>query len=454
MNFNSEVFLWFFAAFLLLHYLARRSLRARNVLIVAASYVFYGWWDWRFLSLILLSSLVDYWAGRAQARSPSRFWLALSLAANLGALGFFKYWNFFMENTESLLESLGLPVQPALLEIVLPVGISFYTFQSLGYTIDVYLRRIEPTRDLWAFLAYISFFPQLVAGPIERAASLLPQFTTERNIRLADVERGVWLVLWGLFKKVAIADNLALLVDLVYEDPSLEGPVILLGTLAFGFQIYCDFSGYSDIARGLASLLGFRLMLNFDQPYLACSPGEFWRRWHISLSSWFRDYVYIPLGGSRCGPLRLRLNLLITMFLAGLWHGAGWNFILWGLWHGALLALWRGRRRSLLGWLGTMAAVFYGWLLFRASEGLHQVAGMTLSAWKPVLPLWAGDFALFLGLLLLPLVLVELWQWRRGDLMPSLKLAAPLRWAFHGILLWGVMLFWQAEGTRFIYFAF
>ena len=456
MLFNSAVFLWFLAGFLLFYYLVRGSLLWRNRLIVLASYVFYGWWDWRFLSLLILSSLVDYWAARAmETASPGarRRWLHLSLAVNLGALAFFKYCNFFIDNLVGVLESLGLSANLPLLEVVLPVGISFYTFQSLGYSIDVYFRRLSATRDFWAFLAYISFFPQLVAGPIERAANLLSQFTSTRTVTRGDVECGMWLILWGFFKKVVIADNLALVVDMAFGDPSLRGPVILLGTLAFGFQIYCDFSGYSDIARGLARLLGFRLMLNFNQPYLACSPGEFWRRWHISLSSWFRDYVYIPLGGNRCGPLRLRANLLLTMFLAGLWHGAGWNFILWGLWHGVLLASWRSRQRSLLRWLLTMTAVFYGWLLFRC-ESPGQIADLTLALWQPILPPWTASYAFFLFLLLLPILAVELWQWLGNDLMPTLKLPGFLRWSLHGILLWMILLFWKVEGTRFIYFKF
>jgi D-alanyl-lipoteichoic acid acyltransferase DltB (MBOAT superfamily) len=345
MAFDTFVFLQFFVALLLLYWLVRRSLQARNLLIVAASYLFYGWWDYRFLALILFSSLLDFAVGLALEREAQprrrKGWLLLSLTGNLGVLGFFKYYDFFVESFGALATKLGWPVEARTLNIILPVGISFYTFQTMSYALDVYRRQMPATRSLTNFLAYVSFFPQLVAGPIERAQHLLPQFERTRNLTRPMLEEGVWLILWGLFKKVALADNFAPLVEMAYEQPAATAPVVVLGTIAFGLQIYCDFSGYSDIARGLARVLGFDIMVNFDVPYAAASLREFWRRWHISLSSWLRDYLYISLGGNRCGEGRTYLNLLLTMLLGGLWHGASWNFALWGLWHGLGLAVER-----------------------------------------------------------------------------------------------------------------
>lgn len=461
MYFNSSAFFGFLAVFFLLHYLARGSLRNRNRLIVTASYVFYGWWDWRFAPLLLFSSLVDFYVGLLMEKADSswrRRLLLLSLSVNLGVLGFFKYFDFFAENVLRGLETLGIQANLPLLNVILPVGISFFTFQSLGYTIDVYRGRVQATRDMTAYLAYVSFFPQLVAGPIERAANLLPQFTSARPLTKQSWETGTWLVLWGMFKKVVIADNLGLLVNMVYSDPSIEGPVIFLATVALGFQIYCDFSGYSDIARGVASWLGFQLMLNFNLPYFAVTPSDFWRRWHISLSSWFRDNVYIPLGGSRCSALRSNLNLLATMLLIGIWHGAGWNFILWGLWHGGMLVIFRKYKPKNLpqragGWMLTMGIIFYGRVFF-GSQSLEQIQNYSLNAWLPVFPIWFSSYALLLAVFLVPLIAVEVWQKMTNDLMPSLSLPWLRRSALHGTLLFAILLFWENQGTPFIYFQF
>ncbi len=461
MYFNSTAFIGFLTVFLLLYFLLKDSLSSRNRLIVGASYFFYAWWDWRFTSLLLLSSLVDYFVGKAipgSSQAKRRRLLAASLLVNLGVLGFFKYYNFFIGSTVMALSQLGIDVDPRLLNIVLPVGISFYTFQSLSYTIDVYRRTIEPTTNLTAFLAYVSFFPQLVAGPIERASSLLPQFLSERTINREKIELGIWLVLWGLFKKVVVADSLAPVVDMVYSNPSIEGPMIAIATLAFGFQIYCDFSGYSDIARGIASILGFHLMLNFKLPYTALTPSDFWKRWHISLSSWFRDYVYIPLGGNRGSPWRTRLNLILTMLLAGLWHGAGWNFVLWGLWHGLVLTLFakaipRNRFQAAGSWALTMTAIFYGWLLFRA-QSMEQIWHLTSSLWIPSIPPWAGHYILFTSVFCAPMILMELWQKYTQDLMPTLRCSLPVRTGVHAIMIYMIVLFWDTRGTPFIYFQF
>ncbi len=467
MLFNSGVFLQFFAAFLLLYYLVRNHLAARNLLIVLASYLFYGWWDYRFLSLLIVSSLLDYGVGRAlgHCAEPRRrkLWLALSLTGSLGLLGFFKYYNFFVDSAAALLGQLGLHVEPRTLNIILPVGISFYTFQTMSYTLDVYRRTIAPTRDLLGFLAYVSFFPQLVAGPIERASSLLPQFSQTRSITRERLIEGAWLMIWGMFKKVVVADNLAPLVEMVFDHPAPAGPMVVLGTVAFAFQIYGDFSGYSDMARGLASVLGFDLMLNFNLPYSATSPRDFWRRWHISLSTWLRDYLYITLGGNRRGIGRTRLNLLLTMVLGGLWHGAAWNFVLWGFWHGLGLVLTRPSGRGvaadtranwrLLPWAATMLFVLYGWLLFRAGSFSHIVElTSALARWE--WPAWGQSYVMNLIAFTLPLALAQVWQARAGDLLAPARWPAWSRAVVQGALLLTIVVFWQKDAAPFIYFQF
>lgn len=467
MLFNSGVFLQFFAAFLLLYWLVRKNLQARNLLIVAASYLFYGWWDWRFLGLLAFSSLFDYGVGlgldRLAAPGKRKALLVASVACNLTILGFFKYYDFFVESCARLLADLHLPFQPRLLHVILPVGISFYTFQSMSYALDVYRRAIPATRNVIHFLAFVSFFPQLVAGPIERASHLLPQFGETRRITRAMIEEGVWLMLWGLFKKVVLADNFAPLADLVFQGSSFSGPTVVLGTLAFGLQIYCDFSGYSDIARGTARVLGFDIMFNFNLPYTATSLREFWRRWHISLSTWLRDYLYISLGGNRRGPARTYVNLLLTMLLGGLWHGAAWNFVLWGAWHGSGLMAERAagnlkfqisnlKLARLAAWLATLLFVFYGWLLFRA-RSLDQIIAMTRALGDFSTPGWFGSYALNLVAFAAPLALMQLWQLRRGVLAP-LTLPGWARGTLEGLLLIGIVVFWDKASVPFIYFQF
>jgi D-alanyl-lipoteichoic acid acyltransferase DltB (MBOAT superfamily) len=334
----------------------------------------------------------------------------------------------------------------------------------MSYTIDVYRREMRATRDLVNFLAYVSFFPQLVAGPIERARHLLPQFGQTLAITRSMLEEGMWLILWGMFKKVALADNLAPLVELVYGGPAWSAPTVVLATIAFAFQIYCDFSGYSDIARGTAKVLGFDIMVNFDIPYAAISLRDFWRRWHISLSTWLRDYLYIPLGGNRGGRARTFSNLLLTMFLGGLWHGAAWHFVLWGLWHGAGLGVERAvgkfkaqgsnfKVHSLLTWSLTMLFVLYGWLLFRAAS-LEQVVGMTRALGDFSAPPWITSFGVNLAAFTLPLLLFEAWQMVASDHLAPLRIPIWCRPFIHGALLTGILLFWQKADTPFIYFRF
>ena len=393
MRFDSFVFLLFFVPLLFLYWRIS-SVRIQNILLVVASYVFYGWWDWRFLSLIALSTIADYTIAlrlenTEEDRARRRLVFA-SILLNLSILGIFKYCDFFLSSLVHLLESFGLNVQLPLMHVVLPVGISFYTFQTMGYTVDVYRKKIHAEPDFVAFGCYVAFFPQLVAGPIERAQRLLPQLCTARNLSIKRWRSGLTLILFGLIKKTVIADNLAPFVDWVYgqETTEVAAPLILAATLAFAFQIYADFSGYTDMARGLAQLLGIELCINFNQPYLARTPTEFWRRWHISLSSWLRDYLYIPLGGNRGRSYAIYRNLMITMILGGLWHGASWNFVLWGCFHGILLCLYRVGRVddrlakanqavSGLAWCCFWALTLYGWLLFRA-QSMDQIRVFTL----------------------------------------------------------------------------
>lgn len=337
MLFNSIDFAIFLPiVFILYWFVAERNIKLQNLIVVIASYVFYGMWDWRFLSLIFFSSFVDYLVGIGLSNKLNKrirkLLLLISIFINLGFLGVFKYYNFFLDNFKEAFTFLGYSINTESLNIILPVGISFYTFQTLSYSIDVYKRKLEPTKDILAFFAFVSFFPQLVAGPIERAKNLLPQFYKKRYFEYNTAVDGMRQILWGLFKKIIIADNCAILVNKIFANyTDYSGSTLLLGLIFFAFQIYGDFSGYSDIAIGTARLFGFNLMRNFAFPYFSRDIAEFWRRWHISLSTWFRDYVYIPLGGS-VGKTWLKIrNVFIIFIVSGLWHGANWTFIVWGL---------------------------------------------------------------------------------------------------------------------------
>jgi len=388
MLFNSLTFLVFLAVVLGLYYSLTH--RAQNLLLVLASYVFYGAWDWRFLALLWISTVVDYLCAlklaQSQHQPTRRAYMAISVATNLGILGFFKYCNFFVESFADLVGLFGIEANVSLLHVVLPVGISFDTFQTLSYTIDVYRQQISPTRNMIDFAVYVAYFPQLVAGPIERASRLLPQIAKPRRVDQQMISSGAQLMLLGYLKKVGIADSIAPYVEEIFSAPaSQSSPELLVGLYLFAIQIYCDFSGYSDIARGVSRLLGIELMVNFKQPYLARNITEFWRRWHISLSTWLRDYVYIPLGGNRGGARRTYINLMLTMLIGGLWHGASWTFVVWGGLHGTYLIvhrLARGRHRDLtfeirtpsqfiaylVATLATFHLVCLTWLFFRAAD--------------------------------------------------------------------------------------
>jgi alginate O-acetyltransferase complex protein AlgI len=472
MGFNSTGFVAFFCAVFCVYWLTARRLRLQNALLLAASYVFYGLWDWRFCSLLAISTGTDFLVGRALGRATEsgrrRWWLAVSLTVNLGILGFFKYFDFFADSFAAALSACGLAADWTSLNVVLPVGISFYTFQSLSYTIDVYRRRAAPVRDPVIYALYVSFFPQLVAGPIERASALLPQVAAPRRLNGSRVEGALFLVLWGYFKKLVIADNLAPIADRVFApDAGPAGAAALAGIVAFTLQIYCDFSGYSDIARGAARLLGFELRLNFRLPYLASGPSDFWRRWHVSLSTWLRDYLYIPLGGNRGGTLQTARNLALTMLLGGLWHGASWTFVAWGAYHGLLLGAERVleaigilRRDRLLASrpgrafarAGTLALVMIGWTLFRAETlpGALVVLGGVFTATDA--SAWLSWYnILFFGL---PLLLVQAAQHRSGDLLVVTHWPPAVRFVVYALMMLWLLVFSSRETTAFIYFQF
>ena len=339
MLFNSIDFAIFLPiVFALYWFVFKKNLRLQNILLLVASYIFYGWWDWRFLGLILFSTIIDYFVGiglgREEREQQRKLLLLTSILVNLGFLGYFKYANFFLDNISGVFSFFGQGISTRALSIVLPVGISFYTFQTLSYSIDVYRRKMEPTRDFLVYSAYVSFFPQLGAGPIERATRLIPQFSAQREFDYTKAVDGLRQILWGLFKKVVIADSCALYANLIFDGSSVHsGSTYFMGAVFFAFQIYGDFSGYSDIAIGVARLFGFDLMKNFSFPYFSRDIAEFWRRWHISLSTWFRDYVYIPLGGSRGRSWQTIRNIFVIFLVSGFWHGANWTFIIWGALH-------------------------------------------------------------------------------------------------------------------------
>ena len=385
MVFSDLQFWWFFVVVLLLVVVAARvtrSIALQNVILLVSSYYFYGQWDWRFLSLIVISTLVDFvCALQMDKGGPGRKnWLLASLATNLGILGFFKYFDFFITEAVTGLNALGIDASASTLRVILPVGISFYTFQTLTYTIDVYRGQLKPTKDLLSFATFVAFFPQLVAGPIERAANLLPQFNKLWRFDEEKTTQGLRLILFGLALKIVVADNLAPMVDEIFGNPdAFNGGELALGALYFGFQIYGDFCGYSTIAIGVAKILGFELMTNFRTPYFATSIQDFWRRWHISLSTFFRDYVYIPLGGSRVSETKRNRNLLVTFIVSGLWHGANWTFIFWGAYHGTLLVIQNRLPKLRFEFLPPVAKTFVfacvtfflvsiGWVIFRAAS--------------------------------------------------------------------------------------
>jgi len=451
--------------------------RKQNQLLVGASYVFYGWWDWRFLGLILISSLVDFVSGRriaaSQTRRERRAWLAVSLIVNLGLLGTFKYLDFFILSAAQALAAFGLTPHIETLNILLPIGISFYTFQTLSYTIDIYRGQLDPTRDATAFFAFVAFFPQLVAGPIERASRLLIQFIRPRKFDASLAADGCRQMLYGLALKVLLADNVGLVADEVFADPNLDGWLCLRGVYCFAFQIYGDFAGYSHIAIGCASLFGFRLSRNFAYPYFSTSMTEFWRRWHISLSTWFRDYVYIPLGGNRKGEIRRRVNIVVTFALSGLWHGAAVTFPVWGILHGVWVSLEARRPDSsdqppcgsglfpncnqALRIVATFHLVCLAWIFFRApdlssaSAMIGSIAGIvTAPSLQECLNLFSHK-AFFL------IAVFTLAEWLRRDRLHPLESISRyrlVRWLTYATVAAAIVLVGEPREAPFIYFQF
>ena len=488
MLFNSPTFIVFLFVVFCLYWAIRRR-EPQNVLLLIASYVFYGAWSWKFLLLLIASTLVDYGVGRLIAATPDikrkRALLVASVAVNLGFLGFFKYYGFFVTEAVHLLDSLGFQAHVTTLQIVLPVGISFYTFQSLSYVVDVYRGKLQAERNPLDYALYVAFFPQLVAGPIERATHLLPQFKRERTFSGREFENGLQLIVWGLFKKVVIADNLAPYVNAVYSDPtSYSGGTLFTATVFFAFQIYCDFSGYSDTARGTAKTLGFELMKNFDFPYFSRNPVEFWRRWHISLSGWFQDYLYFPLAMRymRQGGWASKYKAhIISMGLIGLWHGANWTFLVFGLYWGVVIAVYlavserlaeadEGSWSQRLGgarWLTPVSVitmfgiVCIGWILFRA-QSMSQF-------WTVLTGMFSADgisgvervgvlHASYLWLLIGGLYLVE-FLYRNTEQLVSTLMGGEvrrlvLRHAMFGAIVLSYVVAQDGLAQPFIYFQF
>lgn len=481
MLFNSFTFIAFLPLVFALHWAARNA-TWRNAVLLAASYVFYGAWDVRFLALIVLSTATDFFAGHLMTAGRRKLGLALSLGVNLGVLLAFKYAGFFVESWVSAWEAVGVAMPLSVWQVVLPVGISFYTFQTLSYTLDVYRGQIPAERNPLAFATFVAFFPQLIAGPIERAGNLLPQFTQPRAFSLPLARSGLRLILWGLFKKVLVADTCAPWADAIFEAPDAHsGPVLALGALLFAFQIYGDFSGYSDIAVGTARLFGVQLSPNFNFPYFATDIGSFWRRWHMTLTAWFRDYVYIPLGGSRHGAWKTYRNTAAVFLLSGLWHGANWTFVAWGAVH-ALLYLpvvvarragpprppaWPRIPRALGRWATTFAAVTMAWVFFRAADvgtaWIHLRGMFDASDWRQWEAVSAECAALARRLPfsleralwgILALVAAEavmhLGGWKARWHAPALW---PLRWALYAVIASQIH-FRLGAPQGFIYFQF
>ena len=482
MHFNSIDFALFLPiVFILYWFVAYKNLKLQNILIIVSSYIFYAWWDWKFLILIFISSITDYLVGHNLNLTKNivqrKFLLFISLFINLGFLLFFKYYNFFLENFITAFTILGKQIELNSLKIILPVGISFYTFQTLSYTIDVYNKKIKSTNDIIAFFAFVSFFPQLIAGPIERASNLLPQFLIKRNFEYYNAVNGLRQILWGFVKKIVIADNCAVFANLIFNNSyDYTGSTLLLGAIFFSFQIYGDFSGYSDIAIGVARLFGFNLMQNFSFPYFSRDIAEFWRRWHISLSTWFRDYVYIPLGGSRLSTGKNIRNILIVFIISGFWHGANWTFIIWGFLNAIyfipLLLLKKNRKnlgtpsintmlsqfKKFLAMINTYLMIVIGWIIFRSDNikhafdylsGIFSISIFTFPNFPNM------DKALVIFIFILIFIIIE-WFGRKDKYAIeklALKCNKVIRYLFYYILILFIIWF-SGNEHQFIYFQF
>ncbi len=483
MLFNSLDFAIFLPIVFSLYWLLnRKPIVWQNTLLLVASYVFYGWWDYRFLGLIFLSTLVDFWAGlkiqAATNRFHKRLFLAISLGVNLGMLAYFKYANFFIENFVEAFQIFGRPLSADSLSIILPVGISFYTFQTLSYTLDIYFRKTKPTHHFIDFAAFVSFFPQLVAGPIERASQLLPQFSKKRSFDPIAATDGLRQILWGLFKKMVIADNAAILVSEVFAQPeAMNASALALGIIFFAFQIYGDFSGYSDIAIGTARLLGFSLMQNFAFPYFSRDIAEFWRRWHISLSTWFRDYLYIPLGGSRGTKFQVIRNTFVIFLVSGFWHGANWTFVMWGFLHALfflpLLLAKRNRRHidtvggeknlpglsEVIRMFITFGLVTFSWIFFRAAslpDAFLYIEGLLSPTYFERPPFTDLGRAFVLLITLTFMLLMEWFGRHNRHALERFGINFPLaiRWGSYALIFFLILMLHPSEASPFIYFQF
>ncbi|MEK6702229.1 MAG: MBOAT family O-acyltransferase [Planctomycetota bacterium] len=500
MNFTTASFAVLLTVVFVLHW-SLRTVRSRNVLLLVASYFFYGWWDVRFLALMWATGTID-WAVAAmldRTGSPGarKRLLCVSLGCNLTVLGAFKYFNFFADSLVSVGAFFGVEISPVTIHVILPVGISFYTFQAMAYVIDVYRREIRACRDYLDFLTFVAYFPQLVAGPIERAGHLLPQIRNPRVFDAALARDGLREMLWGFFKKMVVAESLALVADHVYASPgTASGPSLVIGTVAFSLQIYCDFSAYSSIARGASALLGVRLSRNFLYPYFSRSMTEFWRRWHVSLSSWFRDYLYIPLGGGRVGMARRVFNVMAVFLISGLWHGASWNYVAWGGLNGllvlpAILGLSKGGSLRpegaprtplmVLGDFARIVGVFVAtcacWVFFRSPtlhDAIHVFGKIATDSWSVQswreawahvgeLSPWRGGTGSALAMVLEWLtrgwgVVVVLVEWftrgREHPLQAIARWPTAVRWLIYGVLVWCVLVWGMNASSAFIYFRF
>lgn len=481
MLFNSFAFFIFLPlVFFLYWFLCHRNLRWQNALLLAASYFFYGWWSWTFLGLLVLSTLLDFLYGfgvASSSRRRAKLFLWLSIINNLGILAVFKYYNFFAEQFQALLAQLGWQINPLLLQVALPVGISFYTFHGMSYVFDIYRGTQKPVREFLDYAVFVSFFPLLVAGPIERAHHLLPQVQQRRTFNAVQAIAGCRLILWGLFKKVVIADSLATTADLVFEHyTDMSGYALFMGAIAFSFQIYGDFSGYSDIALGTARLFGIELLSNFRFPYFSRNLAEFWRRWHISLSSWFRDYLYIPLGGSKSGTAAAVRNTFIIFVVSGFWHGASWNFLAWGALHACgflpLLLVQKNRlftgavvasdRRfptltEVLQMLATFSFVTLAWIFFRTSQGLSGAMDYIRIMFSDLIahPGQLLQMPPYLNVLGYILILLAADWWLRRNERDLRTISNPvLRWVTYVVMVLVILYHFKPGGQSFIYFQF
>lgn len=481
MLFNSIDFAIFLPiVFVLYWFVISKNLKSQNFLIVAASYLFYGWWDWRFLSLILFSTIVDYLVGLKletnENETKRKILLWTSILVNLGFLGLFKYYNFFLDNFITAFSFFGTEIKANSLNVILPLGISFYTFQTLSYSMDVYKRKLKPTKDFIAFSAFVSFFPQLVAGPIERATHLLPQFYTKRTFDYRQAVDGLRQILWGLFKKIVIADNCAKYADLIFNNSAdYPGSTLVLGALFFTFQIYCDFSGYSDMAIGTSRLFGFALMRNFNFPYFSRDIAEFWRRWHISLSTWFRDYLYIPLGGSRGGIWSKVRNIFIIFIVSGFWHGANWTFVAWGALNAVYflpLLLTKNNRANLdieaqgrclpsikefSLMLLTFGLTVFAWIFFRANDIGHAMSYISeIFSFSIFTTPYFKDGSLAIPTIILVVFFVGIeWFGREGQYAIQFlhSKGRIFGWSFYYLIIVLIFVF-AGSNQQFIYFQF